>query len=213
MEIFTEAHLKTINKTILTLKEIHLKMDTTEAILSTEAIPPTDNNRINTKTEVIQVKDNNTINKQATLIQDNRIINNIEAILKDEKLTKTTAAILTIKGAILKAETNMATTATQEIILPKDNNTTILTNSKNNNINLTEVIHKKDNNITLIKIEIIHTITSQARKTHTETTGNKVDHQADKPVIKTKANKETEAIQQTTEKELNQWKGENSIRK
>ena len=213
MEIFTEAHLKTINKTILTLKEIHLKTDTTEAIPSTEAILPTDNNLINNKTEVIQVKDNNIINKRATLIQDNRIINNIEAILKDEILTKTTAAISTIKGAILKAETNMATAATQETILPKDNNTTIPTNSKNNNISLTEVIHKKDNNITLVKIEIIHTITSQAHKTHTETTGNKADHQADKPVIETKANKETEAIQQTTEKELNQWKGENSIRK
>ena len=213
MEIFTEAHLKTINKTILTLKEIHLKTDTTEAIPSTEAILPTDNNLINNKTEVIQVKDNNTINKRATLIQDNRIINNIEAILKDEILTETTAAILTIKGAILKAETNMATAATQETILPKDNNTTITTNSKNNNISLTEVIHKKDNNITLAKIETIHTTTSQAHKTHTETTGSKADHQADKPVIETKANKETEAIQQTTEKELNQWKGENSIRK
>ena len=213
MEISTEAHLKTINKTILILKEIHLKTDTTEAIPSTEAILPTDNNLINNKTEVIQVKDNNIISKRATLIQDNRIVNTKEAILKDEILTETTAAILTIKGAILKAETNMATTATQEIILPKDNNTTILTNSKNNNINLTEAIHKKDNNITLIKIEIIHTITSQAHKTHTETTGSKVDHQADKPIIKTKANKETEAIQQTTEKELNQWKGENSIRK
>ena len=107
----------------------------------------------------------------------------------------------------------MATTATQEIILPKDNNTTIPANSKNNHISLTEVIHKKDNNITLVKIEIIHTMNSQAHKTHTETTGNKADHQADKPIIETKANKETEAIQQTTEKELNQWKGENSIRK
>ena len=213
MEIFTEAHLKTINKTILTLKEIHLKTDTTEAIPSTEAILPTDNNLINNKTEVIQVKDNNIINKRATLIQDNRMINNTEAILKDEMLTETTAAILTIKEAILKAETNMATKAPQEIILHIDNNTTIPTNSKNNNISLTEVIHKNDNNITMVKIEIIHTMTSQAHKTRTETTGNKADHQADKPVIETKANKETEAIQQTTEKELNQWKGENSIRK
>ena len=107
----------------------------------------------------------------------------------------------------------MATTATQEIILPKDNNTTIPTNSKNNNINLTEVIHKKDNNITPAKPKTVHSTTNQAHKTYTETTGNKADHQADKPVIETKANKETEAIQQTTEKELNQWKGENSIRK
>ena len=107
----------------------------------------------------------------------------------------------------------MVTAATQETILPKDNITTITTNSKNNKISLTEVIHKKDDNITLAKIETIHTTTSQAHKTHTETTGNKADHQADKPVIETKANKETEAIQQTTEKELNQWKGENSIQK
>ena len=107
----------------------------------------------------------------------------------------------------------MATIATPEAIQPKDNNTTTTANSKSTSISQTEAIHKKDNNITLAKIEIIHATTNQAHKTHTETTDNRANHQADNLILETKANKEIEAIQQTTKKELSQWKGENSIQK
>ena len=107
----------------------------------------------------------------------------------------------------------MATIATPEAIQPKDNNTTTTANSKSTSISQTEAIHKKDNNITLAKIEIIHATTNQALKTHTKTTGNKVDHQADNSILEIKANKETEAIHQTTKKEHSQWKEENSIQK